>query len=61
MQGIGERGDEGATAVEYGIMVALIAVVIFVAVVAVGQSLRENMYDCVVDALETMPAVGCTR
>ncbi|GAB4068351.1 hypothetical protein GCM10028777_27180 [Angustibacter speluncae] len=33
------RSDEGATAVEYGLMVALIAVAIIVAVTAVGTSL----------------------
>jgi pilus assembly protein Flp/PilA len=33
------REEEGATAVEYGIMVALIAVVIIVAVQLVGQRL----------------------
>jgi pilus assembly protein Flp/PilA len=31
--------DEGATAVEYGLMVALIAVVIIVAVTALGSKL----------------------
>jgi pilus assembly protein Flp/PilA len=37
-----EKGAEkGATAVEYGIMVALIAVVIIVAVSAIGGSLGE--------------------
>ena len=33
--------DEGATAVEYGIMVALIAIVIIVAVALLGTNLRE--------------------
>lgn len=32
--------DEGATAVEYGLMVALIAVVIIVAVTAIGAALN---------------------
>ena len=32
--------DEGATAVEYGLMVALIAVVIILAVTALGVNLR---------------------
>jgi pilus assembly protein Flp/PilA len=36
------RNDEGATAVEYGIMVALIAVVIIVAVAALGTTLNEK-------------------
>ena len=33
------RGENGATAVEYGLMVALIAVVIIVAVSALGTNL----------------------
>ena len=33
-------GEEGATAVEYGIMVALIAVVIIFAVQAIGLNLK---------------------
>ena len=37
------RSDEtGATAVEYGIMVALIAVVIIVAVTLLGSTVRET-------------------
>ena len=35
------RDQEGATAVEYGIMVALIAVVIIAAVFFLGSELRE--------------------
>lgn len=34
-----ERTDKGATAVEYGLMVSLIAVVIIVAVTALGVNL----------------------
>jgi pilus assembly protein Flp/PilA len=34
------RSEEGATAVEYGLMVALIAVVIIAAVTAVGVALK---------------------
>jgi pilus assembly protein Flp/PilA len=33
------EGDEGATAVEYGLMVALIAVIIIGAVTALGQAI----------------------
>jgi len=36
----GATREDGATAVEYGLMVALIAVVIIVAVTAVGVNLR---------------------
>lgn len=40
-QGAGERlrREDGATAVEYGLMVALIAIVIITAVTAVGTNL----------------------
>lgn len=35
------KSERGATAVEYGIMVALIAVVIILAVTALGGALRD--------------------
>lgn len=41
----------GATAVEYGIMVALIAVVIIGAVWGIGQALKGD-FECVENALE---------
>lgn len=50
------RADEGATAVEYGIMVALIAVVIIAAVWAIGQALEED-FQGVADCLDD-PAVA---
>ena len=37
-----ERGDRGATAVEYGLLVALIAIVIIVAVVFLGRNLSTT-------------------
>jgi pilus assembly protein Flp/PilA len=37
----GLRDDRGATAVEYGLMVALIAIVIIVAVALLGTNLNE--------------------
>ena len=36
------KEEDGATAVEYGLMVALIAVVIIVAVTAIGTSLNTT-------------------
>jgi pilus assembly protein Flp/PilA len=36
------RDEDGATAVEYGIMVALIAIVIIAAVFALGGTLSDN-------------------
>ena len=45
------RDDErGATAVEYGLLVALIAVVIIVAVAALGGNL-QNIFQNVADAV----------
>lgn len=44
--------DEGATAVEYGLMVALIAVVIITAVALVGTNL-DTMFDAVGGRINT--------
>lgn len=44
-------GDEGATAVEYGLMVALIAVAIIAAVIALGDSLT-GIFGDTSDAIE---------
>jgi len=44
------REEEGATAVEYGIMVALIAVVIIAVVTTIGTNL-QNVFQNVADAL----------
>jgi pilus assembly protein Flp/PilA len=41
LQFAGTRDDRGATAVEYGLMVALIAVVIIIAVTLLGTNLNE--------------------
>ena len=43
-------GDEGATAVEYGLMVSLIAVVIIAAVTALGVNL-SNIFTTVAGAI----------
>lgn len=47
--------DEGATAVEYGIMVAGIAIAIIVAVLAVGGQLN-TVFEDVREALGGVPA-----
>lgn len=39
------RDQRGATAVEYGIMVSLIAVVIIIAVTALGDTLQDTFND----------------
>jgi pilus assembly protein Flp/PilA len=53
------RSDRGATAVEYGIMVALIAAVIILAVVFLGQRTSET-FSCSASAISTKNSVaGC--
>ena len=44
------RNEKGATAVEYGLMVALIAVIIIVAVAALGDNL-STLFDTVADSV----------
>lgn len=45
------RDEEGASAVEYGLLVALIAVFIIVAVQAIGTNLKAKMQEAA-DALK---------
>ena len=53
------RSERGATAVEYGIMVALIAAVIILAVVFLGQR-TSNTFSCSAEAISTKSSVaGC--
>lgn len=54
-----DRKDRGATAVEYGLMVGLIAVVIIVAVALLGDQLAE-MFTGVNTALENEGVTGTT-
>ena len=49
------RGEKGATAVEYGIMVALIAVVIIVAVTLLGTQINDA-FNNITGKLPTRPA-----
>lgn len=44
------RSERGATAVEYGLMVALIAAVIIAAVVTLGNNTSDT-FDCTADSL----------
>jgi pilus assembly protein Flp/PilA len=48
------KDEEGATAVEYGIMVAAIAAVIIGVVIAVGSS-TESAFESVNSALQQLP------
>jgi pilus assembly protein Flp/PilA len=54
-----KRDEKGATAVEYGLMVGLIAVVIIVAVTALGGELA-GLFQTIVDKLPggAAPAAG---
>ena len=47
------RDEEGATAVEYGLMVGLIAVAIIVAVTALGTNL-STLFQAIADKLPTV-------
>ncbi len=51
------RDEEGASAVEYGLLVGLIAVVIIGAVMAVGGSLSD-MFNAVSGALDAIDIPG---
>lgn len=50
-----DRKDRGATAVEYGLMVGLIAVVIIIAVTALGGTLDDLFRGVVGDLGGTVP------
>lgn len=50
--------EEGATAVEYGIMVALIAVVIILAVVALGNTTKQA-FDETCKGMGNAPTIEC--
>lgn len=52
------REEKGATAVEYGIMVSLIAVVIIGAVFAIGGALKTD-FNAVATCIGTPAAAGC--
>jgi pilus assembly protein Flp/PilA len=52
-----ERRDRGATAVEYGLMVGLIAVVIIVAVTALGGQLT-GLFESVTSSLKPKVTAG---
>jgi Flp pilus assembly pilin Flp len=45
---------DGDTAIEYGLMAALIALTIFGAISATGQGIRDTLYGQIVTALQNM-------
>jgi len=46
-----EDSERGATMVEYGLMVALIAIVCIAAVTLIGTNLRDNVFTPIANAL----------
>lgn len=54
------KSERGATAVEYGLMVALIAAVIIGAVVALGNNAKSS-FNCTATAIQSKvaPSPGC--
>jgi pilus assembly protein Flp/PilA len=58
------RNEEGASAVEYGLLVALIAAVVVVAVFALGSLVRNTFQDTCTSISEngnSAPDDGCTE
>ena len=45
---------EGATAIEYGLMAALISVAIVGTIATIGQGIRTTFYDAIANALASM-------
>ena len=52
------RDEEGVTAIEYGLIAALIAVVIIIAVTAIGVNLK-TVFCTIATALGTAAPTGC--
>ena len=46
--------DAGATAIEYGLMVALISIALTASIMSVGQGIKVTLYDAIVNALANM-------
>ncbi len=46
--------ESGVTAIEYGLLAALIAVVIIGALTAIGTNLSSNFYDKLVEAMQSV-------
>jgi pilus assembly protein Flp/PilA len=49
-----DTDETGATAVEYGLLAALIALTIFGAISSVGQGIKNTLYGQIVSALQNM-------
>ncbi len=53
------KDEEGATAVEYGMMVGLIAVAIIITVAAIGSQLN-TLFTTIKECLISSSSAGCT-
>jgi pilus assembly protein Flp/PilA len=54
------RNEEGASAVEYGLLVALIAAVIVVAVFALGGLVKDTFHSTCTSITSQNPSIGST-
>jgi pilus assembly protein Flp/PilA len=50
--------ESGATAMEYGMIVALIGTIVIAAFTAIGETTRDNIFGAVVTALADVLALG---
>ncbi|MCK7612523.1 Flp family type IVb pilin [Roseibium sediminicola] len=48
------RDDRGATAIEYGLIVGLISIVVLVAMTAIGSTVRDDIFNAVSTALQNV-------
>jgi len=46
------RDERGATTIEYGMIAAIIGIVVVIGAGAIGETLRDDIYGAVVAALE---------
>jgi Flp pilus assembly pilin Flp len=46
--------EAGATAIEYGLMVALISIALTASIMSIGQGIKVTLYDALVNALSNM-------
>ena len=48
------RDEKGATTIEYGLIVALIAVTLIVTIAAIGEQLRDDVFGKVVSMMQSV-------
>jgi pilus assembly protein Flp/PilA len=52
------RDQSGATAMEYGMIVAILSVIIIAGIGAIGETTRDDIFGAVVTALDTVLAMA---